>query len=244
MFAPSCIAAMKAHALAEFPRECCGVVVGGQYQRLANVAADPMRHFLIPDEVMRCHEGALDAIVHSHPYRESDPEEERIMPWPSRADMQAQLDTAVPWVIVPTDGRSCSDPVVWGDGVPIAPLVGRSFIHGVQDCYSLVRDFHRLELGIALPDFPRDDEWWSKGGNLYLDGFRQAGFVTIDPAQARPGDVFFAQVRSPVPNHAGVLREGSLILHHLQDRLSRHEPIGPWSRMIVRWVRHEKVFHG
>ena len=50
---------------------------------------------------------------------------------------------------------------------------------GVSDCYSLIRDWYRTERGIALPEFPRDWEWWEYGGDLYAMGFAEAGFVKL-----------------------------------------------------------------
>jgi len=51
------------------------------------------------------------------------------------------------------------------------------------------------------------------------------------------GDVFLAQVRAPVPNHGGVYLDGGLILHHLEGRLSRREPLGPWRRFVTHALR-------
>ena len=77
----------------------------------------------------------------------------------------------MPWGIIPTDGERVGDPIMWGDQLPIAPLIGREFRHGTSDCYTLVRDAYRLgkdgmkEHGIdgwpldpiQLPEVPRDD---------------------------------------------------------------------------------------
>src|SRR5699024_4319957 len=119
---------------------------------------------------------------------------------PSAADMRGQINTGVAWGIVATDGERCAGLAWWGDGVERAPLIGRGFVHGVTDCYALVRDYYAIELGIALPDYPRDWEWWHKGGNLYLEGVASAGFARIEADDAQPGDMWFAQLRSPVPS--------------------------------------------
>lgn len=126
------------------------------------------------------------------------------------------------------------------------PIQAEGFRHGVTDCYGLIRDYYRQELGISLVEFPRDWEWWLQGGDLYRDGIVPAGFRRIEASEAKPGDMWVAQVRSPVPNHGGVLLENSLALHHPSGRdpvdpsqLSRREPIGRWLSHITLWLRHE-----
>lgn len=232
MFQDSALAAMKSHALSEYPRESCGFVVNGDYVPLINRAANPEAEFKIGEEdYIRNHEG-LQAVVHSHP---NGPY------YPSAADMRGQVDTDVPWAIIATDGERASDPVVWGDPARRPALIGREFLHGVTDCYSLCRDYYALEHGIAIPEFPRDDNWWNSGGNLYLDHFAEAGFFEIDRAELRPGDAVLMSVLASVPNHAGVAVADGLLLHHLPKRLSRREPLGPWARQITHCLRHREL---
>ncbi len=87
------------------------------------------------------------------------------------------------------------------------------------------------------PTCPRDDLWWKQGEDLYRTGFQQPGFHLITQAEAQPGDGFFGKVRSDVPNHGGILLEKGLALHHLNNRLSRREPLGPWLKYVTHWVR-------
>ena len=123
--------------------------------------------------------------------------------------------------------------------------MGRGFRHGVTDCYSLIRDYYRLERDVVLPEFPRDWEWWCNEQDLYRDGFGKAGFERLVDVDLRPGDVFLAQIRSGVPNHGGVYLGDGLALHHLAarlpvdaTRLSRREPIDRWMKFISHWLRY------
>ncbi|MFH4263641.1 phage tail protein, partial [Acinetobacter baumannii] len=54
-----------------------------------------------------------------------------------------------------------------------APLVGRNYFHGWQDCYALIRDFYSRELGVELMDFERKDAWWEDKDHpsLYLENY-------------------------------------------------------------------------
>lgn len=227
MFSLDVIEAAKAHALAEFPRESVGFVVGGEYVPQINIAETPEEHFRVADSEYLQYAKDLQAVIHSHP---DGPDH------PSRHDMQQQIAMGVPWGIVVCREDHANEPFFWGDGVPVPPLVGRVFRHGVSDCYSLVRDYYRTEKNVLLPAHPRDDEWWLKGEDLYMQHFKPYGFATV--AEPEPGDSFIAQVHSHVPNHAGVYVGDGLILHHLMNRLSRHEPAFNWHKLIRMWVRY------
>jgi cell wall-associated NlpC family hydrolase len=229
---------IAAQALAGYPLECVWLITGAGCRQVDNVAGDPRATFRIARaDMLQAQAEGLLAVVHSHP---DTPDR------PSAADMRGQLATGVPWGIIATDGAVCTPITWWGDGVPVPPLVGRGFRHGVTDCYSIIRDYYRLERGVTLPEYPRDWEWWEQGGNLYQQGFAAAGFVPIAGSQAAPGDVWIAQLRSPVPNHGGVLLERGLALHHPSShqpvdpsRLSVREPIARWQAHIVLWLRYQ-----
>jgi proteasome lid subunit RPN8/RPN11 len=222
---------MMDHAIERYPLESCGLVVAGEYVPCENVADDPSRDFVISTKQFLS-AGKIDAVVHSHP---NGPDH------PSRTDMQQQMEMMVPWGIVVTDGKTANPPFWWGDSLPIQPLLERTFRHGVSDCYSLVRDWYRLERGIVLPDFARDWEWWNSGGDLYRDGLEKAGFKIIPEGATgcKEGDGFLAQIRSTVPNHAGLYVGKGLILHHLQNRLSLRQPVNNWMKYITHWVRYQ-----
>lgn len=236
---PDAVAAIKAHAIAEHPREACGFIVGGRYLPQRNIAPDPEpgrpREFEIAAGAWLEHE--VQAVVHSHTNGQ---------PWPSAADIAGQMAAAVPWGLVATDGRTCSAPFYWGDMLEPPPLVGRAFRHGPSgtdgkgDCGALIRDWHRLERGVAIPDFPRDHFWWAAGKDIYRDVYAQAGFARVGYDDKRAGDVFLIQYRSKVPNHGGIYLGGNLILHHLQGSLSRRSPAAIWHKYLSAgiWLRH------
>lgn len=248
--------AAKKHAREAYPLESCGFIVGGAYIRCENVAAHPDTHeadnrdcgcqlcaFEISSKVYRHYlqTGKLQMVVHSHPDGPL---------FPSRADMESQLQMDLPWAIIATDGDRVGPPLVWGADTPVPPILGREFMHGVTDCYSLIRDTYRLgreELAkqdidwpfepIELPEQARDDAWWEAGEDLYMRNFERAGFIEVSDPQ--PGDVFLLKIRSDQFNHGGLLVGGGMIMHHLPERLSRREPAGIWGRQIEKWLRYK-----
>ncbi len=231
---------LRAGALAAYPEEAVWLVVSGELRQVDNVAAEPRKTFAVSKRDMQAAVAAgLDAVIHSHPDYPA---------CPSEADMRSQAATQVPWGIIATNGSQCT-PVTWfGDQVAREPLIGRGFCHGITDCYGLIRDYYREEHGIALPDYPRSWEWWLNGGNLYLDGVESAGFYRISQHEARDGDMWFAQLRSKVPNHGGIIASNGLALHHPSaakpvdpSRLSKREPIGRWLPHITHWYRHKEM---
>jgi len=243
------IDAAYAHAREKAPEECCGLVVKTgrrlQYLALTNTAANPLEDFRISAEAWADAEdqGEVVAVVHSHPGQPA-----RL----SGADRVSMEATGLPWLIVEVrQGEPVAHLVHLPTGYQ-APLVGRPFHHGVLDCYTLVRDFYKRELGIVLDDFARDDGWWEKGLDLYAENFARAGFYAVDPSGLRQGDMVVMQVRAPVANHAGVfLADGRLktepdlhpvpggILHHLYGRDSKRDIFGGFWREAARfYMRH------
>jgi proteasome lid subunit RPN8/RPN11 len=244
----------KAHARDCYPEESCGLIVSGKYLRCDNIAEPAANHieedkdcacrlcaFEIDPKLFVRYSAEIDFVVHSHP---NGPR------FPSQADMEGQLLTAKPWAIFALDEERVSDaPVILGG--EIAPLLGREFMHGVTDCYAVIKDAYALgkdklaEQGILdwpfdpieLPEFPRADAWWEGKGDLYLDNFAKAGFVETRE-QPRPGDVFLMSIRSSKLNHGGILAGDDLIVHHLPSRLSRREPAGLWGRQAAKWLRY------
>lgn len=234
LFGPQVEADAIAHALSAHPEEACGLVVDNQYIRCHNVSNDCLNEFAISDDAYLEYSDRIQAVIHSHAEHHSS--------GPSAADMAGQIAMDIPWGLVITNGVNCLSPGViwWGCGVELnAPLLGRDFVSGVYDCYSQIRSWYWQERQIVLPDFPRDANWWHAGGDLYRENFARAGFAPADRRSPEPGDVFLMQIRSPVTNHGGVYVGDGLGLHHLEDRLSRREPVGPWGKYITHWLRYQ-----
>jgi len=233
-------AAAVAHAIAEYPREGCGlvVVVKGRerYWPCRNTAATPSEHFVLaPEDYAAADDaGEIVMVVHSHPDAPARP---------SEADRVSCEASELPWAIISVENA---------DGAPRAvevqtlepcghqaPLVGRAFAHGVLDCYALVRDWYRQEWGLALPDFARRDGWWDDGrSNLYMDHLVECGFREVRLADIQRGDLLLMQVRSKnlVPNHAGIWLGDGNMLHHMHGRLSSRDVFGGYWQECLRLV--------
>lgn len=225
---------MLAHAERDFPRESCGllVVVKGRcrYLPCRNIAERNEHFVLSPDDYGAAEDkGEVVAVVHSHC---------NLPPIPSQADLVGCEKSGVPWIIVswPTAQVKQIEPSGY-----VAPLYGREFSHGILDCYSLIRDYYMQNLNIQMSDYARDDEWWLKAQNLYLDNFEEEGFVVVN-GQPEVHDLFLMQMMSAVPNHAAVYVGDGLILHHAAGRLSSRDVYGGWYQKITtHQLRHRSL---
>lgn len=237
--------------------ESCGLIIEGGYIPCDNLSADPCNGFEIDPRIFAEVEDKIDFLVHSHP---GGP------PFPTAKDMESQILTDVPWAIIATysgdDEVGSGNPVLFGDQLPIPPLLGRPFRHGVTDCYSLIRDWFRIERGVTIPDFPRTWGWWEEkkdketgeviapAMNLYKDCFQEAGFRELRVGESHEiGDVFLAQIRSKHLNHGGVYVGHGRIMHHPIDTLrkgyspqslSREASSSHWmnSELFWGWIRY------
>lgn len=239
--------AINSHAAACYPRESCGVIVNREYIECQNIADSDSEFVIDPRDVVRAEaKGKIEAIVHSHPDGSTKP---------STFDRLQMPLHRVPWVIVsyPEIDIKVHKPAPY-----TAPLINREYIHGVLDCFSIVRDYYDRELDIQIDNFERSDKWWERddSADLYVDNFKSQGFVEVDDLQRH--DVILCRVQpTNFVNHAliylgsdGQLTSESsetvigdhLVLHHPYLRRSRREIYGNiWQERTAIIVRHQSL---
>lgn len=210
------------------PDEVCGLIIDGNtLVRCRNIHPDPAMHFRISDDDWLSAEaaGEITAVFHSHPIQKLAL---------SGADRQAQLATGIEWWLA-SGGELRKFR-------PVPHLLGRTFNHGVMDCYTLFRDAYHL-CGIDLPDFERTNGWWLRGENLYLKNMAANGFHEVSMSDIQPGDVIIRLAFAETdPCHAMIYLGDNTILHHeTHGRLSRREVLRPaYLRLTHSVWRHEQ----
>ena len=229
--------AIREHVAAEYPKEACGLVVqigrAQEYVPCTNASDKPTEHFSILPEDKRAAEkrGTILMVVHSHP------DVPQLIP--SEMD-RVQCDySGVEWGIMSwPDGDFCT----------ISPrgdreLVGRQWVLGFADCWTLIMDYYRQEHGISLNNWSVDYEWWLDGKeSRYDDNWQAEGFVLVDPTEMRKGDMIMMRFQSPVTNHAAISLGDHLMLHHSSGILSTRVPYGDyWRNRTVRVVRRKEL---
>lgn len=235
------------HAAACYPRESCGVIVNREYIECENIAASDSEFTIDPRDIVRAEKmGSIEAIVHSHPDGSTKP---------STFDRLQMGLHGVPWVIA---SYPDIDIKVHKAAQYTAPLINREYIHGVLDCFSIVRDYYARELGIDIDNFERTDLWWESAdsADLYIDNFKSQDFVQVQDLQRH--DVILCRVQpTNFVNHALIYlgNDGQLsseqsdtvigdhlMLHHPYRRRARREIYGNiWRERTAIIVRHQSL---
>lgn len=218
---PDLVFKAMTHARASYPDECCGVLVKGaddhaDYIPCRNIG--PIGQFEIhPQDWAHLEDmEQIIGIVHSH---HADPR-------PSNADIKIQRQGRYPWWIVTPEGE-------WRR-IGAAPLEGRQFAWGVQDCYTLLQD----ALG-CLPEKTREYQFWLNG-DPFEEGIKRHDFREV-VGVPEPDDVLLFSIRGGGRiNHCGLYLGDGRMLHHLPGRLSVREPVGAWVRCLEKIVRRAR----
>lgn len=233
-------AQIREEATAAYPNEAVWLITERGCKQVDNIHENPLKFFEVrPKDLAKARAEGLLAVVHSHPDMDDVP---------SASDMQAQINNDVPFGVL-SSGSESSGPIRWWGMKERSPLLGRPFVHGITDCYAMIRDFYFMELGIDLPEFPRDWMWWNEDLSMFQDNFVEAGFREVKISEAKPHDVLLFKIRAPVTNHGGVLLDNDLFIHQMgtpslavdHSRPSAREPVSRYMSLITHVLRHRDL---
>lgn len=205
------------HVLAEYPKEACGLVIAGNYFACTNTHPEPTRYFKISaqERIEKVQNfGPVQAVLHSHPYDLNNSKHfvQARAEWPSVPDQAAFIADNAPWGIVSTDGKGIS-PVNWLTE-EVQPIERRRFNWFSADCYTLIRDWHKLNTKLVLPNFTRQWMFWKRNTNTIEEGIMQIPYAKKYAAsEAKIGDVAVFCISSNVVNHLAVITGPNEMLH-------------------------------
>lgn len=239
---PDAVEEAKRHALDEYPKESCGLICGNKYYRCKNIADNPYNNFRISEQeqLSKLRYGNIKCVIHSH----------NNYPHCSKSDQYYQKSSGYPFGIINIFNHRIDDIWFWGDDNNPDPLIGRKFRNGSHDCYALARDWYIVNRGIVLPTRPHRFTWFKdkldEGGNiidpkinLIVDNVINFGFKFVGVNDKfEIGDVLMARHMSEVINHTAIYVGKGLILHHLDHRLSRMEPLILYKNKIEKAARY------
>lgn len=231
---------IEKHILSEYPNEACGIIVaGGEWLICKNIAQDKTKDFVISaNEYGQFFiDGTIEGVWHSHCISPNARKGLADPRWMTKNDMFSWQRTNIPWHIFATEGENVSKPLVYDPKAPKAPLLGREYIWGTQDCFNLAIDYYEQK-GIILPNPARDYGWWNSSANLFIDGLAQSDFKEVQLGEARDGDAVLIRLAGTGKvAHCGVI-EGNQLIHHLAGALSVKQPLETWLHQIVKVVRY------
>jgi proteasome lid subunit RPN8/RPN11 len=221
------------HADECLPKESCGLlaIIKGKetYWPCKNIAESSFEYFIIdPDDWAECEDtGEIIGIVHSHPYGS---------PQPSDNDKASCEYLGLPWFIYSPSLKQWHsfEPNGW----KTPSLIGRSFIWGVHDCWSIIHDYYKEVKNINLKAWDRPkrikdfllNPLFEKG--LPITGFKKQ--PTHDDIKV--DDVLLFQTTTGNLDHVAVYIGDNMILNHNIKRLSCREPFDLGYQKALRGV--------
>jgi proteasome lid subunit RPN8/RPN11 len=207
------------------------------YQMYENTHADPVNNFSMAETcyIDASKKGEVIGLFHSHINGNSEF---------SDIDKASCERLGIPWVlyVIPTEEIIIKTPSGW-----IAPYTGREFVYGVFDCYALVKDVYKQNLGIQLSDYPRGKvgEWNDNSDwNFFVDNFGAEGFTEVARNSVfKKYDILLMQIGSRKFNHCAIAWEPSknTMLHHLLDRFSSIDVFGGMSFRVGKRLRYSRL---
>lgn len=245
------------HTKEAYPFECCGVLIAvtdsktkKEYIPCNNLSTVLDQFYIDPKDLVKAEsKGSIIAYVHSHPNGTSKP---------SEPDLVQMSKHSKDWIIcgyTPDEEPSID---VYKPNHYVLPLIGRSYHFGLQDCYSILKDYYYRELSINLSDYDRCDKWWETEdtASLFLENFKKEGFIEVTDEIRKHDVILFKIGRTYHINHAGIYLEdghlnsedapkvigNSLFLHHPYNKKSLREIYGNyWNDRKAMILRHKDL---
>lgn len=210
--------------------ESCGFVLeNGDVIAVKNIHTEKEFNFKIDgNDYLKWDKEGIKGIWHSHTI-DSDfsPTDQMVM----------RCDT-LPWAVYCISKNTFTE----ADLSKPAPLLGRPFIYGVWDCYSLTTDFVK-EAGVILPPWKRGPygEWEQPGFFEFDNNWDKYNTIDVTKKKYQKYDIVLMNLGSIKghTDHIGVfMDEGRTLLHHPYNGLSRKNRWSQWlatrTNLVVR----------
>jgi proteasome lid subunit RPN8/RPN11 len=214
-------AKVKAHALKDAPYEACGFVVVNRLGETIvmpceNLARNKRGQFIIdPKNNIEAEKlGHIAAFYHSHASEFPNPEGDRF----SREDLDISFESTFPALLYvhPNDTWHFTMPSTYNP----APLLGRPFVWGVWDCYTLVRDYFLLNKKTVMGSYFPPENATASSDFEYEKLSKNEKFHEIPMSEARKDDVMLVSLKSKFINHCLIYQGDNEYLHQPAFKLS------------------------
>jgi proteasome lid subunit RPN8/RPN11 len=247
---------VESHAREFCDIEVCGLIVDGQVVRGMNALVfdaphDANKKFVMDGATIDALDEAIAtghnvAIYHSHVHPDSHDDF-------SPEDMTNIYENGdIPWLLV--DIRTNKTAFKYLDPAAKWAYEEREWRWSCVNCYSLVRDWLRFEMGIHLDPFVLQSEnaWTNPEWNEFLENLPKQGFVQVDAPpdikDVKTGDLILSRIVGAVnPNHIDVVVDAAhnKILRQLQGGYSTITSYGMSKRKATVGIyRHRSLMRG
>jgi proteasome lid subunit RPN8/RPN11 len=207
--------------IATYPKESCGIVSSDRVIQSTNTASNPEKEFTIDPKIWAS-VNKVDFFWHSHT---NDSEL-------SYQDIYSAiaLDTPIYLFSLPTGKEYLYRPGF------VAPLLGREFVYWAADCWTVARDWYKLNWNIDIKDPPRELKneegiyfWDQDGWDMYQEILPESFDRMPEGKDLLRGDLILLTMRSETPtnvrtpNHVAVIDDVIKMeaIHHLMGQKSR-----------------------
>tara|TARA_R100001224_G_scaffold57176_2_gene33690 strand:- start:2120 stop:2827 length:708 start_codon:yes stop_codon:yes gene_type:complete len=212
----------KNYAQEQTPNEACGLlaIIDGKetFWPCKNLAEGKHEFFMLdPDDWAECEDtGEIVGVIHSHPVGAAIA---------SEADKASCEHIGFPYYIysINQDHWICIEPSGWK-----APsLIGRKFIWGKYDCWSIISDWYLETKNIKLKEWKRPKTLKEFSENpLFEKGLPLTGFKKqLNNDRLQIGDVLLFTGAKGKASHVAVYIGDSMILNHNLKALSCRQPL-------------------
>lgn len=226
------------HAIKEYPKECCGIIVDGKAIECENISETPLKSFIVKPSVIRAY--GLENITgfyHSHP----EPGDFSVA---DIAFCEKLNKTCILYLC-----QSKEFKIYNAKGMKI-PYEGRPFFLGTLDCLSLFKDYYQRELNLIFDnDIEHPERFnykaWStpefteKYGyvTVVYDYLIKNGFVEVHSLQKH--DIILmrlAHINFPV--HIVIYLGNNQILQHMGEFSKVESYLSQYQRLATNILRH------
>ena len=223
----------KHYAKKQSPEEACGLlaIIKGEeiFWPCKNLAEGKFEFFILdPDDWAECEDqGEILGVIHSHPTGPATP---------SDNDKAACEHLGFPYYIysIEHDHWEFFEPSGWK-----APsLIGRKFIWGKYDCWSIVTDWYEQNLQIKIPYLKRTKKIKDFSDNPYFEkALKDRNFIKQNTNNnLKVGDILLFQTITGNLDHVALYIGDMMILNHNLRSLSCREPFNLAYQQQLRGV--------
>lgn len=218
---------IKEHTFKEQPKECCGLIVQKDENCTSfpckNDSNEPNKFRVNCSDYLKCSFcGDIKALYHSH-FNSPDF---------SLYDKQQAKINNLKYILyfVPDNKFNIFDPLIDN----LSNYIGRKYQIGVQDCFTLVRDYYKKELNKEIFNYERDENWKNISPLIDLC-YKKEGFKEVNDLKKH--DIILFKFRRDFSEHCAVYLGDNLMLHQPVNGLSKIEPIDRYKRYINHIIR-------